>query len=196
MAEKSKSHQSTHDLEQAFDVSVNDLESTLQNFMEEDDESLKKKENLLNPITMIGLAILAVSGLNVVQRFFPNPIDLDGLFALIIVIGGFLMLLTGLGTFTRPKRKKKRPMNSVSSVKNNLRGSDDYAFERKKKLFKSRVNRRIDGVCGGIADYLGMDATMVRILFVIFTFIGSGSPILVYFALTVILPKAPKSLEP
>jgi phage shock protein C len=102
------------------------------------------------------------------------------------------MLLTGLGMFTRPKRKKKKPVKVMSDG----RATDVYGLERKKKLFKSRTNRRIAGVCGGIADYLGMDATMVRILFVIFTFIGSGSPVLVYLALSVILPKAPKSLEP
>lgn len=196
MAQKSKTYESTHDLEQTFDVSSNDLESTLQNFMEEDETTVKKSENLLNPITMAGLAILAVCALTVVQLFIPFNARMDEILGVIVGIGGLFMLLTGLGTFTRPKRKKKRPTNSVSSVRGDSRGSDDYAFERKKKLFKSRTNRRIAGVCGGIADYLGMDATMVRILFVIFTFIGSGSPILVYFALTVILPKAPKSLEP
>lgn len=196
MAEKSKSQQSAHDLEQAFDVSVNDLESTLQNFMEEDDQAVKKNENLLNPITMAGLAILAVCALTVVQLFIPFNARMNEILGFITVVGGILMLLIGLGMFTRPKRKKKRPANTQSNIKGDFRGSDQYAFERKKKLFKSRVNRRIAGVCGGIADYLGMDATMVRILFVIFTFIGSGSPILVYFALTVILPKAPKSLEP
>lgn len=196
MAEKTKSSASAHDIEHNFDVSVNDLESTLQNFMEEDEASVKKTENLLNPITMAGLAILAVCALTVIQVFIPFNARMDEILGFIIVVGGILMLLTGLGMFTRPKRKKKRPANAQSGIKGDARGSDQYAFERKKKLFKSRTNRRIAGVCGGIADYLGMDATMVRILFVIFTFIGSGSPILVYFALTVILPKAPKSLEP
>lgn len=188
MAEKSKTYDSSHDLE----VSVNDLESTLQNFMEEDEASVRKTENLLNPITLAGLAILAISSLWVIQNFIPINVRVDEILGFIIVVGGILMLLTGLGMFTRPKRKKKKPAKVMSDG----RATDVYGLERKKKLFKSRSNRRIAGVCGGIADYLGMDATMVRILFVIFTFIGSGSPVLVYLALTVILPKAPKSLEP
>lgn len=192
MAEKTKSSASAHDIENTFDVSLNDLESTLQNFMEEDEASVKKTENLLNPITLAGLAILSVSALTVLQVFFPFNARMDEILSFIIVVGGILMLLTGLGMFTRPKRKKKKPAKVMSDG----RATDVYGLERKKKLFKSRTNRRIAGVCGGIADYLGMDATMVRILFVIFTFIGSGSPVLVYLALSVILPKAPKSLEP
>lgn len=196
MAEKTKSIGSAHDLEQTFDVSMNDLESTLQNYMDEDVESAKKKENLLNPITMIGLAVLSVSTIAVAQLFLPINVNLDGVFAMIIAFGGLFMLLTGLGVFTRPKRKKKRPMKSQPVIDETGRVTDAYGLERKKKLFKSRTNRRIAGVCGGIADYLGLDATMVRILFVIFSFIGSGSPVLAYIALSFILPKAPKPLEP
>lgn len=196
MTEKSKSHQSAHDLEQTFDVSVNDLESTLQNFMDEDDQAVKKKENLLNPITMTGLGILAVCALTVVQIFIPFNARMDEILGVIVGLGGLFMLLTGLGVFTRPKRKKKRPIKAQATMGEGGRSTDAYGLERKKKLFKSRTNRRIAGVCGGIADYLGLDATMVRILFVIFTFIGSGSPIVVYMALTMILPKAPRSTEP
>jgi phage shock protein C len=196
MAQKTKSSASAHDIENTFDVSVNDLESTLQNFMEEDEAYVKKTENLLNPITLAGLAILSVSALTVLQIFFPFNAQMDEILGFIIGVGGFFMLLTGLGIFTRPKRKKKRPIKAQNQLGESGRATDVYGLERKKKLFKSRTNRRIAGVCGGIADYLGMDATMVRILFVIFTFIGSGSPILVYLALAVILPKASKSLEP
>lgn len=196
MAEKSKSLGSVHDLEQTFDVSMNDLESTLQQYMDEDDEAVKKKENLLNPITMAGLGILAVCALTVVQIFIPFDARMDEILGMIVGLGGLFMLLTGLGVFTRPKRKKKRPNKAQSALGQGGRSTEAYGLERKKKLFKSRTNRRIAGVCGGIADYLGIDATMVRILFVIFTFIGSGSPIVVYLALTMILPKAPRSTEP
>lgn len=193
MAEKTKPLGSVHDLEQTYDVSMNDLESTLQQYMDEDEEAVKKKENLLNPITMTGLAILAVCTLTVVQIFIPFNARMDEILDAIIGMGGLFMLLTGLGFFTRPKRKKKRVPQGISGLKTDTMATDSYALERKKKLFKSRTNRRIAGVCGGIADYLGMDAAMVRILFVIFTFVGSGSPILVYLALSIILPKAPKS---
>jgi phage shock protein C len=196
MAEKSKSLGSVHDLEQTYDVSMNDLESTLQQYMDEDDDAVKKKENLLNPITMAGLAILSVCALTVVQLVIPFNARMDEILGAIVGLGGLFMLLTGLGIFTRPKRKKKRPIKAQAGLGETGRSTDAYGLERKKKLFKSRTNRRIAGVCGGIADYLGMDATMVRILFVIFTFIGSGSPIVAYIGLSFILPKAPKPMEP
>jgi hypothetical protein len=138
MAEKSKSYESAHDLENTFDVSVNDLESTLQNFIEEDEASVKKTENLLNPITMAGLAILAISSLWVIQNFIPINVRMDEILGFIIVVGGILMLLTGLGMFTRPKRKKKKPAKVMSDG----RATDVYGLERKKKLFKCPLLRK------------------------------------------------------
>lgn len=56
-----------------------------------------------------------------------------------------------------------------------------------KKLFRSTRDRRLAGVCGGLAEYLNMDSTLVRVLFVLFAFmVGSG--ILVYLILALIMP--------
>jgi len=46
----------------------------------------------------------------------------------------------------------------------------------------------IAGVCGGIAEYLGWDATIVRIIFVVLTIMGYGSPVLLYFILALVMP--------
>ncbi len=59
-----------------------------------------------------------------------------------------------------------------------------------KKLTKSRDNVVIAGVCAGIADYLGIDPTIVRVGYLIFTFLGVGSPVLLYFILALIIPDA------
>lgn len=59
-----------------------------------------------------------------------------------------------------------------------------------KRLYKSRVNRMIDGVCGGIAEYFGLDPTLVRIVWVLLTILG-GSGILLYIAGMIIIPTAP-----
>ena len=56
------------------------------------------------------------------------------------------------------------------------------------RLTRSRRNRMIAGVCGGLADYSGIDVTIIRILFVVFALAG-GPGLLVYLALWVILPK-------
>lgn len=57
-----------------------------------------------------------------------------------------------------------------------------------KKLRRSSKDNKICGVCGGIAEFFGVDATIVRILFVLFTLAG-GSGILLYIAMAIIMPK-------
>lgn len=56
------------------------------------------------------------------------------------------------------------------------------------KLTKSTHDRFITGVCGGIADYFGWDATFVRLAFVLFTFFSMGSTVLVYLAMAFLMP--------
>lgn len=56
-----------------------------------------------------------------------------------------------------------------------------------KKLYRSENNRVLCGVCGGIAEYFGIDATLVRIGFIIFS-LACGSGVLAYLAASVIMP--------
>jgi phage shock protein C len=56
------------------------------------------------------------------------------------------------------------------------------------KLRKSRTDKMIAGVCGGIANYLGWDSTLVRIIFLIIVFFSGGTMILFYFILALIMP--------
>jgi len=51
----------------------------------------------------------------------------------------------------------------------------------------SKTDRIIAGVCGGLAEYFDFNATVIRILFVIATIIGFGSPILIYIVLFIIM---------
>ena len=55
-----------------------------------------------------------------------------------------------------------------------------------KKLYKSSANRMLCGVCGGIGDYLNVDATLVRLVWAIFACSGPG--ILAYFIAAIIIP--------
>lgn len=59
-----------------------------------------------------------------------------------------------------------------------------------KRLYKSRSNRMICGVCGGIAEYLKLDPTVIRLLFALFCFLG-GSGIVVYIIAAIIIPEEP-----
>jgi phage shock protein C len=59
-----------------------------------------------------------------------------------------------------------------------------------RKLYRSRSNRQIAGVCGGLAEYFNMDATLLRVLFVVLAVLG-GSGIVLYLALWIIVPREP-----
>jgi len=59
-------------------------------------------------------------------------------------------------------------------------------------LHRSRRNRMIAGVCGGLAEALGWDVTMVRILYVLLSILSAGFPgTLVYIVLWVVVPESP-----
>jgi len=55
------------------------------------------------------------------------------------------------------------------------------------RLERSRTNRVISGVCGGIAEYLDIDATFVRVVMVILAF-PFGIGVLIYFVLLFLMP--------
>ncbi len=57
----------------------------------------------------------------------------------------------------------------------------------KKRLQRSRTERMVAGVCGGIAEYLDVDPTLVRLLWVAITLMG-GAGVLLYIILWVIMP--------
>ena len=59
----------------------------------------------------------------------------------------------------------------------------------KSRLERSNTNRVIGGVCGGIAEYLAVDATLVRVVFVITAFITAGLGVLGYIVLLVLMPQ-------
>ena len=62
-----------------------------------------------------------------------------------------------------------------------------------RKLYKSRRNRFIDGICGGIAEYFEVDPTIVRILWVLITLLG-GSGIILYIVGMIVIPVNPEHI--
>jgi phage shock protein C len=61
-----------------------------------------------------------------------------------------------------------------------------------RKLYRSRSNRQVAGVCGGLAEYFNLDATLIRILFVVLAVLG-GSGLVLYLAMWIIVPKEPSA---
>lgn len=59
-----------------------------------------------------------------------------------------------------------------------------------KRLYRSRTDRMIGGVCSGLAEFFNIDVTLVRLLFV-FGAIFGGPGILVYFVMLFVVPEEP-----
>ncbi len=64
------------------------------------------------------------------------------------------------------------------------------AATMKKKLYKSQTDKKLCGVCGGIAEWLGIDSTIVRLIWVILTFCF-GLSIFAYIIAALIMPNEP-----
>ena len=62
-----------------------------------------------------------------------------------------------------------------------------------KKLNRSRTDKKICGVCGGLAKYLNMDVTVVRLLAVLLTlFVGEG--LIAYIVAALVMPEEPEKI--
>lgn len=59
-----------------------------------------------------------------------------------------------------------------------------------KRLTRSRDDRMLAGVCGGLGEYFNLDATLIRLGFAFVFFVGAGSPFLLYLLLWLIVPEA------
>lgn len=60
-----------------------------------------------------------------------------------------------------------------------------------KRLYRSRENRMLGGICGGIAEYFNIDPTLVRLGWVLFCALG-GSGFIAYIIAAIIMPEQPE----
>lgn len=59
-----------------------------------------------------------------------------------------------------------------------------------KRLLRSRSDRKLAGVCAGIAEYFGWDPALVRVGWIVLTLMG-GSGILLYLIMWLVMPESP-----
>ena len=64
----------------------------------------------------------------------------------------------------------------------------------KKRLYKDHSNKKLCGVCSGIAKYFGIDPTLVRLALVLFCILG-GSGVLAYIICALVIPDEPGYIE-
>ena len=61
-----------------------------------------------------------------------------------------------------------------------------------KKLYRSATDKKIAGVCGGLAKYLNVDATIIRVIWALIALGGAG--ILAYLICALIIPEEPSNI--
>ena len=167
-------------------LSDEELEALL--FEEAQDESSK---GLLNLPTMAGLSLIVVGIAYMFQQLgLWGGVELGTLVNWLPWLAGILIILLGFGVLSwRPKKKKKpKAKKAVDASSGKKKVVVEAPKSPKKRLRKSARDKKIAGVCGGLAEYMNIDPTLVRIAFVIGTFFN-GIGILIYLALAFIMSK-------
>lgn len=96
--------------------------------------------------------------------------------------------------YTEKEQKNNKKTFRRSATATTTSAFDRISVQTAQKLYKSRTDRYISGVCGGLAKYLGISSTVIRVIFLAALFLGYGSFFLVYIALAIVMPKEPISL--
>lgn len=218
MADKTRQRAPHQSLDSMMEFDDHELQTTMHEFLEQEK---KANTNIWNFATIAGIAMFFVGMVYIVQSIgLSIGPDLSGIVEAMPLIGGLLVTLVGFGFLVGDRKKEKKQKNKGSKRKqefdfdfddeeefggldNDLgtKGSsrsktknvnfDSYAFRHSKKLYKSRTDKKWAGVCGGLARYFGISSTVIRLLFVITFFAGSGTSLLVYIALAIALDKEP-----
>ncbi len=198
------------DLLDIEDLSEEELEAML---FEEEDTSSKSPLNLP---TIAGLSLILVGVGYIFQQLgLWNGLDFSLLAGMLPWLAGILIILLGFGVLSwSPERKRqrarmraeaaarkaaarKRTKDRSATTQSAKRSTDGASRTKvkatsvKRRLQKSR-NKKISGVCAGLAEYFGIDPTLVRIAFVIGTIASGGPFILAYIILAMIMPNPDK----
>ena len=64
-----------------------------------------------------------------------------------------------------------------------------------KKLYRSKTQKMISGVCGGLADYFDIDVSIIRVLWVLGTIISAGIGIVAYIIMYFVFPEQPENIN-
>ena len=66
----------------------------------------------------------------------------------------------------------------------------------KKKLYRSKTDKMLCGVLGGLAEYLDVDATLIRILYAALSVFSAGCPgVVLYIICAIVIPEAPFDVQ-
>lgn len=101
--------------------------------------------------------------------------------------------------FTKSRSSLRNDLDSDFNSSSKSSNFEDFAmgsygYRHAKQLMKSRSDKKWAGVCGGLAKYFGISSTVVRFIFAAAFFMGYGVSLLIYFGLSLAMPKEPVEL--
>ena len=152
------------------------------------------KANPWNVSTVAGLSLIFVGVLYLLQELgLWSGVDISLLAHMLPWVAGVFIILLGFGVLSRHPSRSSTPAPAEPSPETNTareEAADESSGGRfEGRLTKSATDKKIAGVCAGIAEYLDLDPTLVRIAFVFGTIISGGPPfIAAYLALIYVLP--------
>jgi len=199
---RTRTRQSTRPEEEFFDEFETslDLDTLSDDELEEllFEEETQKSKSAFNLPSIAGLSMIVVGMAYLLQQLgVLGGLNLGALVAMLPWLAGILIILLGFGVLSwRPKKKKrsrtvKKEIKVESGRKVVIEAPPKASSREKKRLRKSAHDKKIAGVAGGIGEFFGIDPTLVRIAFVITTFM-QGIGIAAYLLLAFIMSPAKK----
>ncbi len=201
---RSRSQRSSETTDESFEqpsaFEVGETTLDLDDISEEELDTLYFSDDtdtsgLLNLPTVTGLTLILAGTIYLLSELGAwTGLAFSGLILPWLV--GVGVILLGFGLLTWRSSGKDDPESTTTKKAVEAETGQTKVVEEPKKsdnkqLTRSRTDKKLFGVCGGIAEYLSLDPTLVRIAFVVGV-IGSGGPfVLGYFALAFIMPKEP-----
>jgi phage shock protein PspC (stress-responsive transcriptional regulator) len=90
-----------------------------------------------------------------------------------------------------------KTMGTPESISEETEENETFTAETKskKRLYRDPEHRVLSGVCGGLAAYFDMDVAIMRIIFVLITFVSAGVGIFAYLILWIAVPKATNTAQ-
>lgn len=196
---RSSSDESTDSFEQPSAFEVGETTLDLDDISDEELDALyfdddTEESSLFNLPTVTGLTLILGGTIYLLSELgawtglaFSDLMVLPWLLGVGAILLGFGLLTWRSSGASEDSGSKK----AVEAETGQTKVVEEPKKSSKKKLTRSRTDKKLLGVCGGIAEYLNLDSTLVRIAFVIGV-IGSGGPfVLGYLGLALVMPKEP-----
>lgn len=205
----------------SLNITEDDLQKTLKDFLETDDKKEDSSIWNIRTICGLGFVFitLAFVGQSIGSELLGStgvPL-LNTLMKLTPYFAGALVGVICLGFLKQSSKKEKSTKKETQHRKqktydkldeflyNDAKSSSRARSDKKSSgksslnsrlqstggLGKSRTDKKLFGVCGGLAKYLGVNSTFVRVGFLLAFFLSSGSFFLLYIAMAVVMPKEP-----